>query len=252
MKHNRIRIAFLMMLLALAPAGAQEPQPQAAALPVGRVIVAAIKGEVSFRSPAGEMVQVSSGKELLPGSVIETAKGTAVLDLQDGSQVQIKAHSRVTLRDPAEKEHFSLELFLGRLAAKIQKKMGSTPSFRMGTPTAVITVRGTSFDVEVNKKGRTQIYVYQGVVEVHGIGLGGPPVLLGPGFGTGVDPQRGPEEPRQFMQPGPGDDDRRSGRESTFRSGSGDDSSGRRGSSSTDSQDREQQQQQSGTQSRDR
>jgi ferric-dicitrate binding protein FerR (iron transport regulator) len=248
---NRDYFLIVFLLLALPLAWAQAPQqPQPAALPVGRVMVASIKGEVSFKSPAGTAMEAASVHELLPGSVIETAKGSTVLTLLDGSQVQIKPHSRVTLKDPAEENRFSLELFLGKLAAKIQKKIGSTPSFRMGTPTAVITVRGTSFEVEVNKKGRTDVYVYQGIVEVFGLGTNLPPVLLPPGFRTGVEPRRAPEEPRQFMQPFRGDDDR-SDRQSTSRSGSGDDSSGRRGSSSGDSQQREQQSSGS-TESRDR
>ena len=239
-------LVMLLLMLALPLAWAQTPQgPQQAALPVGRVIVASIKGEVTFKSPAGTVVEAAGVHELLPGSVIETAKGSTVLTLLDGSQVQIKPHSRVTLKDPAEENHFSLELFLGKLAAKIQKKIGSTPSFRMGTPTAVITVRGTSFEVEVNKKGRTDIYVYQGIVEVFGLGTNLPPVLLQPGFRTAVEPRRAPEEPRQFMQPFRSDDDR-SGRQSTSRSGSGDDSSGRRSSSTGDNQ-QQQREQQSGS-----
>lgn len=253
MNRDRVRAVFLMCMLLLPLASAQEPQPQPAALPLGRAVIASIKGEVSFKSPEGAAIEAASGKELLPGSVIETGKGSAVLNLLDGSQMQVKAHSRVTLRDPAGNDHFSLELFLGKLAAKVQKKLGATPSFRMGTPTAVITVRGTSFEVEVNKKGRTQIYVYQGMVEVSGIGVGGPPVMLGPGFGTGVDPRRAPEDPRQFMQSGPGDDDR-GDRRSTYRSSSGDDSPARRGSSTGDSGERDSGSTQSGstTQSRDR
>ncbi len=249
MNYHRVQLLCLLWLVVLLPASAQEPQPQAAALPVGQAVIAAIRGEVSFKSSTGAVLEASTGKELLPGSVIETAKGSAVLTLVDGSQVQIKAHSRVTLKDPAEQEHFSLQLLLGKLAAKIQKKIGATPSFRMGTPTAVITVRGTAFDVAVNRKGHTDVYVYQGMVEVFGIGMTAPPVLLGPGFGTGVDPHRPPQEPRQFMRPFEGDDDR-SNRQRTPSSGS-DDSSERRGTSTSSGGDRQQQSGSSESDSRD-
>src|SRR5207302_272355 len=65
---------------------------------------------------------------------------------------------------------FSLELLIGKVVNKIEKRLGSTPSFRMGTPTAVITVRGTRFSVEVTKKQRTEVEVFEDLVEVEGIG----------------------------------------------------------------------------------
>ena len=76
----------------------------------------------------------------------------------------------------------------------------------MGTPTAVITVRGTRFSVEVNKKHKTSVEVFEGVVEVAGLTQGASPVLLRPGFQTGVDQDRAPEQPRSLL----GGDDRNS------------------------------------------
>jgi len=238
---NRDVLRFAIAVLLMLPlASAQAPGPQQASLAVGQVTISALKGEVSVKSPTGLAVAASRGQELLPGSVVETGKGSTVLNLLDGSQVQIKPHSRVTLTDPAGDKHFSLELFLGNLLAKIKKKTGSTPSFRMGTPTAVITVRGTEFVVEVDKKGKTDVYVYDGIVEVAGLGLNVRPVLIYPGFRTNVPPNAAPDTPRQFgPNQSPERDDDKPNRQRT----SNDDNSGRR--SSSDSQDRQKQQQQS-------
>jgi hypothetical protein len=80
----------------------------------------------------------------------------------------------------------------------------------MGTPTAVITVRGTRFQVEVDKKQRTRVEVYEGMVEVTGMGAGMGAVMLRPGFLTNVEANREPERPRESMDretgmmPGPG------------------------------------------------
>jgi len=189
------RIAFLL-LLALPLATGQAPAPQQTSLAVGQGTIAAIKGNVSIHSPQGGAVPTQRGQVLEPETVIETEKGSVILDLQDGSQVQIKGHSRVVLKDPNQGKKFSLELFLGQVLTKIQKKLGSTPSFRMGTPTAVITVRGTQFLVEVNKKGATSVSVYEGVVEIRSMAAGARPLLLGPGFRTDVSPNRDPERPR--------------------------------------------------------
>lgn len=176
----------------------QAPTPQPAALPVGNVTIAAVKGAVTFKTAAGADIPANSGQSLAPGTVIETAKGSAVLNLQDGSQIQVKQNSRVVVQDPLQEKRFSVEMFVGKLLAKIKKKVGAAPAFRMGTPTAVITVRGTEFSVEVNKKGRTEVQVYEGVVEVRGLAPSSPAVLIRPGFSTDIDVNRAPDVPREF------------------------------------------------------
>ena len=185
----------LMTLGVLSLATGQTPQPTA--LLVGSATVAELKGEVALHSPQGAVLNAQSGLLLAPESVIETAKGSVLLDLQDGSQVLVKSHSRVVLRSPNEGKGFSLELLLGKIVAKEQKRLGNTPSFRMGTPTAVITVRGTRFSVEVTKKQRTYVEVYEGIVEVQGLLPGSRPVLVRPGFSTSAQMDRGVEDPRQ-------------------------------------------------------
>ncbi len=192
------RIGFLLLLAVLPLATGQAPAPQQTPLPVGQGTVAASKGTVSIRSPQGSALPTQRGQVLPPETVIETEKGSVLLDLQDGSQVQIKAHSRVVLKDPAQGKGFSLEVFIGEVLTKIKKRLEGAPSFRMGTPTAVITVRGTEFLVEVNKKGKTSLYVYEGSVEVEGLMIGGRPVIVGPGFRTDIPPNREPENPRRI------------------------------------------------------
>jgi hypothetical protein len=73
----------------------------------------------------------------------------------------------------------------------------------MGTPSAVITVRGTRFSVEVTKKRKTYVEVFEGLVDMAGMVEGSPHVLIKPGFSTGVELDRPPEEPRE-TNPGEG------------------------------------------------
>jgi ferric-dicitrate binding protein FerR (iron transport regulator) len=167
---------------------------------------------VVFTSPEGAPVPAQRGSTLTAESKIETGKGSALLELQDGSQVLIKAHSNVVLRSPDQGKGFSLELFIGKIIVSVRKRLDESPSFRMGTPSAVITVRGTRFQVEVNKKHKTYIEVYEGVVEVEGLMQGSPHRLIRPGFYTGVDPDRAPDEPRESSPGGEGNG-REGGRE---------------------------------------
>lgn len=180
-------------LLLLMTASAQNPLPTA--LPVGSATVAEFKGEVEVHSPHGDVITPQRGATLAPESKIDTKKGSLLLDLQDGSQVLVKPNSNVVLKVPTEGKGYWLELLLGKINAKVQKRLGNAPSFRMGTPTAVITVRGTRFAVDVDKKQRTHVEVFEGLVEVAGF-FHGAPVMVRPGFSTGVDLDRDPEQPR--------------------------------------------------------
>lgn len=196
-----ITIAFLLAIS--LPLLAQNAPLEPTALPIGSAVVSEVKGELVITSPQGTPVVAQRGVTLSAESRIETAKGTLLLELQDGSQLLIKAHSNVVLKAPNESEGYSLELFLGKIMAKVQKRLGGAPSFRMGTPSAVITVRGTRFGVEVNKKRKTFVDVFEGMVDVSGVMEGSPHILLRPGFYTGVDVDRNPERPRE-MTPGEG------------------------------------------------
>ncbi len=210
MKRSRwIRIALLITAV-VQLAGAQSTPPQATTLPAGSALVTEVKGEVVFTSPQGDPITAQRGSTLTAESKIETAKGSVLLELQDGSQVLIRAHSNVVLKAPNEGKGYYLEQFLGKILVKVQKRLGASPSFKMGTPSAVITVRGTRFEVEVTKKHRTWINVYEGLVDLSGIMEGSPHVLIQPGFTSGVEQDRSPEQPRE-TNPGEGDGNGREG-----------------------------------------
>jgi len=207
-----IRIALMIAVAASLRLMAQTAPLEPASLPVGSAVVSEVKGEVLITSPQGAPVVVQRGLTVSSESRIETAKGTVLLELQDGSQVLIKGHSNVVLKAPNEGKGYSLELFIGKIMAKVQKRLGGAPSFRMGTPSAVITVRGTRFGVEVNKKNKTYVDVYEGLVEVAGLMEGSRPILIRPGFFTGVTPEHGPDDPREMNRgEGSGREDGREG-----------------------------------------
>ena len=194
----------VIFLLAVAVGQVQQVAP----LAVGTASVAEWKGDVVLHSSAGAIVEAKRGLVLESESAIDTGKGSILLDLQDGSQVLVKPKSHVVLKSPANEKGYLLDLLLGRVVATVRKRLSNTPSFRMGTPTAVITVRGTRFEVDVTKEKRTYVEVYEGIVEVIGFRLGGRPILLQPGFSTRVESNRDPDQPRSWRDAWPrGEDD---------------------------------------------
>src|SRR5271165_1065202 len=211
MKTSKCIVVGLMMAVCV-PLLAQNAPPEPTSLPIGSAVVSEMKGDMVVTSPQGTPVAAQRGLTLTADTRIETAKGTMLLELQDGSQVLIKAHSNVVLKAPNEGKGYYLELFIGKILTKVEKRLGGAPSFRMGTPSAVITVRGTRFSVEVTKKSRTLVDVFEGLVDVAGVTEGSPHVLIKPGFYTGVEIERDPEGPRQ-MSPseGSGREDGREG-----------------------------------------
>jgi ferric-dicitrate binding protein FerR (iron transport regulator) len=182
----------MLLFLLLTAASGQTALPTA--LPIGSATIAEFKGEVEVHSPQGDSVTLQRGTTLSPESKVDTGKGSVLLDLQDGSQVLVKPNSHVVLKSPSQGKGYWFELLLGKINAKVQKRLGNAPSFKMGTPTAVITVRGTRFAVDVDKKQKTQVEVFEGLVEVAGF-FHGAPVMVRPGFSTGVQQNQDPERP---------------------------------------------------------
>ena len=185
------------VILLLVAAG---QNPDSAMLPVGSATLMDFGTELTLHAPDGSVLDPVRGMVLAPETVINTEKNTALLNLDDGSQVLVKAHTHVVLKAPNQGSGYSLQLSIGRIVAKVKKRLGNSPSFKMGTPTAVITVRGTRFAVEVDKKQRTRVEVYEGLVEVRGMGVTMGTVMVRPGYLTQVRADHGPEKPQQERQ----------------------------------------------------
>ena len=201
MKGVAIQIA-LAIALALPLTAVQKPEQQPINLPTGSALLLEVKGKVSVTPPQGAAAMAQRGMVLPAETSIETAKGSVILLLADGSQVLLKSKTHVVLKSPGSGDGHFLQMFLGEILANIKKRLGETPPFRMGTPSAVITVRGTRFSVRVDKKGRTTVEVFEGTVEVEGLGEKPRAMLVQPGYRTEVDPGKQPQLPRQINQLG--------------------------------------------------
>ena len=90
--------------------------------------------------------------------------GHAVFQLSDGSSFEVFPNSRVAFRDTFNFQEL-LNLVLGKIRVQIEHKNGPNHK-KVYTPTAVISVRGTIFDVSVEVGGITLVSVEEGEVEV--------------------------------------------------------------------------------------
>ena len=197
----------LLAALALSSAGAQDSATSPSPAPFAGAIVSEWAGEVHLQVPNTAQAKPERGQVLPAGTLVETGKGSLLVVLRtDESEILVQPYTRLVLKEPAPGSWNALEIVLGRVRAYIRKRTGGAPSFQMGTPSAVIAVRGTRFDVEVNGHGVSEVDVFDGLVEVAGTGVADGSVQVSPGFSTRVGPGKAPERPVPTPEIRPGVD----------------------------------------------
>src|SRR6266705_781917 len=208
MKYTAVRSTYFCLLFFWISAGmaaAQEQQTSStpATAMIAGATIAEWKGNVRLSLPDQSPTNPLRGEQLPPGAIVETGSGRLLLRLSDGSEVMLRAHTRLRVQEPSLTDPSYFQLLLGRIRALIYKRTGGTMPFELGTPSAVIAVRGTQFEVEVNAHNVTEVDVVDGLVEVYGRNATGGSVLLEPGFSTRVGMDSGPErpEPTNEMRP---------------------------------------------------
>lgn len=200
MKTTAVRSAyfcliFLWMAIGMAAAQEQQPSSTPATAAVAGATITEWKGNVRLNLPGQAASNPLRGEQLPPGTILDTGSGKLLLRLSDGSEVLVRSHTRLQLQQPSLTDPTYFQLLLGRIRALINKRTGGAVPFELGTPSAVIAVRGTQFDVEVNSHNVTEVDVVDGLVEVQGRNPGGGSVLLEPGFSTRVAMGADPEQP---------------------------------------------------------
>ncbi len=212
MKHKRTRIRVLLCavlcLAAARVAPMQQDVPPVSAAPIAGATVADFTGKVQIELPGAGASAPSRGQVLPAETVVNTQHGRILLKLEDGSEILVHAKTRLVLKQPAPTNWQRLQLLLGKIKAEIQKRVGGSPPFQMGTPSAVISVRGTRFYVQVDKHKVTRVSVEEGEVDVEGVKEPGKPVRVKAGFSTRVAEDGPPGPPQQApglaRQPGNG------------------------------------------------
>jgi hypothetical protein len=200
MKCAAIRFTYFYLALSciaatLAYAQEQQPGSTPTAAAISGATIAEWKGNIRLSLPGQSPSNPLRGEQLPPGTILDTGSGRLLLRLSDGSEVLVRAHTRLQVQQPSLTDPSYFELLLGRIRALINKRTGGAVPFELGTPSAVIAVRGTEFDVEVNPRNVTEVDVVDGLVEVYGRNASGGSVLLEPGFSTRVGMGSDPEQP---------------------------------------------------------
>ena len=138
---------------------------------------------VEIRAASGtRFVQVSTG--LLPtleiGDQIRTGPGgAATLELPDGSWIVVSENTTLEIEQFWGSDVRNLmRVMLGKVRFYIQRLGGRPNPYWVNTPTALIAVRGTEFEVLVDESGITGVFCADGRVAVETVGLGNREVIL--------------------------------------------------------------------------
>ncbi len=176
-------VAACLLLLGLTQVGFAQLLPNfGPATGASAAQVVSITGQVgTFKD--GNPWALRVGDSVAPRQEVSSGPdGHAVFSLPDGSTFELFPNSRATFRASTGSVTDLLDLWIGRVKVHIQKLGGRPNPNRVTTPTAVISVRGTIFDVTVEEEDVTLVLVEEGQVAVqHALLPYGEPRLLNAG-----------------------------------------------------------------------
>lgn len=144
----------------------------------GAARVMELQGRVSILQDNAE-VPLFNGSPVQPRQLIRTGPdGYAKFELADGSTFEVFQNSQVVFRTNPSSWEDLLDVVIGRVKVYIQHRNGPNHN-RVTTQTAVISVRGTVFDVVVeDEDATTLVSVDEGIVGVRHLLLPGNEIQL--------------------------------------------------------------------------
>lgn len=162
----RHSVAVSLFLAATAVVcSAQSPTPSSFGSD-GAARVLQTTGQVSVLKDSTPWALQVGSAVLVQQIIVTGPDGFAIFQVSDGSTFEVYPNSRVTFRASPSNWKDLLDLWLGRVKVHIEKLSGQPNHNRIRTPTAVISVRGTTFDVAVEDEDSTLVAVEEGLVAV--------------------------------------------------------------------------------------
>ena len=163
----------------------------------GTLRVSSIVPPVEWRSASSRTFVALSNQTVQTGDELRTGPGGGViLTVPDGSYMVVSENSRVVVEDFWSGNFKSImNLMLGQVRFYIQRLGGRPNPYAVRTPTALIAVRGTTFDVFVDDAQLAEVRCLDGRVTVESLGVSDREVILEAGYKTLVRPGEVPLVP---------------------------------------------------------
>ncbi len=151
-------------------------------------------------------------QRVFEGDRIRTALNARVeLQMPDGSVIKINENSMFDVKEirtpqNEREDKMKFTLWVGSIFAKFQKIIEQRQSREVESPSAVVAVRGTEFDMEVDQQQTTTVRVYEGRVALRSKQVAGE-VLVGSNQQAKVEKGKPPTPPKPFQAPQGGEEE---------------------------------------------
>lgn len=169
-----------------------------------KAIVTLVQGDAKAQiGGRGGWVHLKEGDAIPPRSYLKTGRESSLeIRYEDGSSLLFRSETAVTVVAARKDRTCRLlrDFFLsaGRVSAKVRSATGQTPRFRIHTPSAIASVRGTEFRVAVDEKQKTFVEVLESKVVV---GTAKKSISLKQGQGAMVNAASSTSPPRKLLAP---------------------------------------------------
>jgi hypothetical protein len=160
--------------------------------------VSSVTGSVQWRTAAGTSFRPLTTSQLVQvGDEVRTGPDAQlILEVPDGSYMVVSENSKLLVEDFWSGNLRSLmKLMVGKVRFYVQRLGGRPNPYRVTTPTALIAVRGTTFEVTVDEAQIAEVRCLEGRVAVETVGLPNREVVLEAGRKTLVRPGEYPLPP---------------------------------------------------------
>ncbi len=155
MRNHKVKMTVLALFAFLSLQGfAQAGEPS-------RATVKEIKGEAKFlKSGSTDWQKLEQGTVLSEGDALKTAIGAQVTLTLTGAaktaEITVRPESEFVFKKfhydgTSQAENTLLDVQLGGVLVKAEKLIGES-KFEVKTPTSIVGIRGTTFEVQVSKK----------------------------------------------------------------------------------------------------
>jgi hypothetical protein len=121
--------------------------------------------------------QIAAGHHARSGDKVQTGWFSYALIASEHYRAKFEIFSSTNVQLAGGTPGVILSLERGRLHAMFDKITGSEPRV-VQTPGALLAVRGTQYDVDVDREGHTSLKVYEGIVEVQSVMQPQQPMLV--------------------------------------------------------------------------
>jgi hypothetical protein len=179
--NKKLRVQILMTLMILLLPSLASAQ--------GTVTASSVLGQVEWKAVAAanfSPLQQQSTQVVHVGDQVRTGPDAQlVLTLPDGSYMVVSQNSTLTIQDYwGSNIRNIVNVMMGKVRFYIQHFGGTPNPYQVQTPSALIAVRGTVFDVIVSDSKSTEVACLQGRVSVQGAGKPDREVILDEGLHT--------------------------------------------------------------------